>query len=797
MELLERSKDTIKEVIYDFLQEHRNAYNRLQLASKIKIEGKEHALFLKALKELKKEEAIFQNRHGDFELFVHPTLLKGIMRMHKKGFGFVSIEGQEDLFVRNDDVRGAYDGDEVLIRKIPDPMHQGKFAARVEKILKHEERCRVGEVISSNKEYFQIQPDEPNFLARVFLEKKQYPQIAIGHKILFKPQKYLQQHNILAELFGILGHVNDPGVDILSIVSRYQIPTEFSQEIYDVLRQLPEEVSLNEVNRRKDLREKMILTIDGADAKDLDDAVSLEIDEEGHFILGVHIADVSHYVEKGGLIDQEAFERGTSVYLADRVIPMLPQSLSNGICSLHPDVDRLTLTCEMVIDYQGNIVRKTFYESVIRSKVRMTYKDVNLLLTDKDAELAKKYADFVDTFKEMKKLSDILQRKRWERGALDFNIDEAKIIVDESGKTIDVQKRERGESEKLIEQFMIEANEAVASAFFEKNLPFIYRVHDVPKDAKLEVFKKVTNSLGIKTAGLKLDGQIKPKALQQLLLKINEKPQHSLLSTLVLRSMQKAIYDNENIGHFGLASKDYTHFTSPIRRYPDLIVHRLLKHYFITGHDEIQAKSYNEEMLHEIAIQASKTERRAIECERDVEMMKMAEYMEKRIGETYEGILSGVTQGGLYVELTNMIEGYIPIEALIDDYYFFEEEQLTLRGRRTNRQFKMGDKVKIVVASANKKTATIRFDIADLHGKEASFHFEKRQNKRLFGQTGRHTKDGNKSFGHKKTYKKNDDKKRVGKNEGSSRKPAIKSEHVAANRGTQKNNQKNRYAKKR
>ena len=470
---------------------------------------------------------------------------------------------------------------------------------------------------------------------------------------------------------------------------------------------LPSEVKEEEMVGRRDLRDKTIFTIDGADTKDIDDAISLDMLENGNYSLGVHIADVSYYVKEGSEIYQEAMERGTSVYLADRVIPMLPHKLSNGICSLNEGVDRLAMSCVMEIDSKGNVVSYDIFESVIRSRKKMTYTDVNKIIEENI--IPEGYEPFADTLIKMEELAQILRKHKVERGYIDFGIDESKIIVDETGKAIDIKLRNRGKGENLIEDFMIAANETVATCIYFMELPFIYRVHGEPNEEKINSFLTFVSSLGYTLSGKIKD--MHPKTMQSILNQLKDKKEFHILSSLLLRSMQKAIYDTNNIGHFGLASERYTHFTSPIRRFPDTTVHRLLRKYLFKAQIDKDSIMSEEQKLPYIAEHSSKKERDSIDCEREVDDMKKAEYMMDHIGEKYTGMISGITSFGMFIELPNLIEGLIKIDSLTDDVYTFDESTITLKGKKNKRGYRLGDNVDVVVVAANKEAKTIDFQI--------------------------------------------------------------------------------------
>ena len=756
----------VKERILAYLesQKDKQGITREKLVKDLKIAKNDRHLFYDVLAKMEKENLIARKQNGTYVLAEKPEEFKGVLHTNRKGFGFISVENEaeDDYFVRGLDLHGAVDGDVVIFRKIRDNLHNDRMAASVIRVETRANHRQVGTITQGNKKYFFLNSDNQHMTQRFLISKQENKHLVIGHKVVVVPEEYLNNDEVVGRVIEVLGHENTPGIDILSIVKQHDIPTEFPHEVDVQVESVPNEVDPAEVANRTDLRDLLTITIDGADAKDLDDAISLKKAGNGNAILYVHIADVSHYVKPDSPIDKEALLRGTSVYLADRVIPMLPVQLSNGICSLHPQVDRLTLTCEMEIDHRGLIVEKKFYSSVINSDERMTYHDVNLIYKEKDASLIKKYQHIYPMLLEMYDLSLLLKKRRHENGYLDFDISEAKIIVDKTGKAIDIQARTQEVAEELIEQFMLIANEATASYFAAEVLPFIYRIHGIPKDTKLDVFRKVASNMRVNVSKIRNTAALKPKALQALLETINEKEDHQLLSTLLLRTMQKAEYSTNNIGHFGLAMRNYTHFTSPIRRYPDLIVHRMIRHFIL---DEKQYAMDNEQLgtvLKDIAHETSIAERRAVDCERAVTSMKMAEYMQDHIGEHYSGIISGVINSGFFVELDNLVEGKVAVESLTDDYYMFVPEELLFLGRRTKKQYRMGNRVDVVVESASKELSEIRFV---LDGMQRNFpkgrSQQSRQTRSNFdanstrgdGQTSEHNKHGRKKNKKKKASK--------------------------------------------
>ena len=661
---------------------------------------------LKDLNDLEDNLSVYRTNKNNYMLFNNSHLKIGKLIGNKKGYGFVDIEGDEDVFISASNMNGAIHGDRVIVEIIS---KKGlDLEGRIVKIVDRKFKQMVGEFYYSNG-IPKIKLDEQKLNIDIVIDKNKTLGAMDGHKVLIKIREKLHGNCYKAEVMKILGHKNDPGVDILSIVNKYGINDTFSDEVMEEVDKLPNEVSEEEMVGRRDLRNACIFTIDGDDTKDIDDAISIDILDNTNYKLGVHIADVSYYVKENSKIDEEAYDRGTSVYLADRVIPMLPHKLSNGICSLNPGVDRLAVTCEMEINHKGEVVSYDIYESVIRSKKQMTYKCVNKILEENI--VTEGYEPFVDSLNKMLELSKILRAYKTKRGCIDFNIEEAKIVVNDKGEAIDVVLRNRGVGEKMIEDFMIAANETVASCVYFMDLPFVYRVHGEPNEEKINNFLKFISLLGYKVNGnIK---EITPKEMQKLLGQLSEKKEFSILSRLLLRSMQKAVYDKNNIGHFGIASKCYTHFTSPIRRYPDTTVHRLLRTYLFKHKIDNDTIDYWNNKLPFLTEHSSNKERDSIECEREVDDMKKAEYMEKHIGEEYDGMISSIMSFGIFVELANSVEGLIKIDDLTDDTYTFDEATFSLRGKKNKRGYRLGDNIRIKVKAANKEAKTVDFVIAD------------------------------------------------------------------------------------
>ena len=632
-------------------------------------------------------------------------LLKGIMRINKKGFGFVEIDNrEEDIYVSENNLNGAIHGDIVLVEIISKKTAKD-VEGRILRVVKRPVTRYVGEInFRKNNGYVTL--DDKKVKVEIEVKKEDSLNAVDGHKVVVELGKKINNHKYQGKVVEIIGHKNDPGVDILSIVYKYNINVDFPDDVKEQVSMMPMEVSEEELKDRRDLRNTVIFTIDGDDTKDIDDAISIKKLSNGHYELGVHIADVSYYVKEGSPLDNEAMERGTSVYLVDRVIPMLPHELSNGICSLNPNVDRLAISCVMEFDSNGKQIKYDIFPSVIRSRIQMTYKKVNSILEDN--VIPEGYEDFADDLRLMKELADILRAMKVRRGYIDFDVDEAKILVDENCVPTDVVLRNRGTGEMLIEDFMIAANECVATHIYFMNLPFIYRVHDMPKEEKIRSYLSFIGNLGYQIPGNIKD--FKPKSMQKLIEYLSDKKEFKILSELLLRSIQKAIYQKENIGHYGLASSCYTHFTSPIRRYPDTTVHRLLRTYLFNHDMSSDTIRHWDEKLVYVAEHSSSRERASVDCEREVEDMKMAEYMEKHIGEEFEGMISTVTNFGMFVELDNLIEGLVPIKDM-NDFFNYDEERMTLTGERSHVKYTIGERVVVKVVRASKEEKMIDFEV--------------------------------------------------------------------------------------
>ncbi len=680
----------------------------------LSIEDLDHLLELKTVDEFREledtvnkmccEYTIYRTNKNRYMTFDRSPLKKGVLRVNKKGYGFVEIPDSEDIYIESSNMNGALHND-LVVAEVTGHKEKNKLEGRILKILERNLNFVIGEFyLEDNCGHLIL--DEENLKMNVIIEPQYIHGAVDGHKVQVRLLEQKTDTTYYGEVIKILGHKNDPGVDILSIVYKYEINDTFPEEVEEELKKIPSEVSEEDKKNRRDLTNQVIFTIDGADTKDIDDAVSIQKLENGNYQLGVHIADVSYYVKEGTALDINAMDRGTSVYLVDRVIPMLPHQLSNGICSLNEGVERLTISCVMEIDQTGKIIDYDIFESYIKSRKKMTYTAVNSILEENI--VPEGYEDFVEDLKMMADLAKILRKSKLARGYLDFDVDEAKILVDEKCHPTDIVLRERGVGENLIEDFMIIANECVATHIFYMELPFIYRVHEIPKEERIHDFLSYIGTLGYVYHGNMKDNS--PKEIQGLLNYLKDKKEFKILSSLLLRSMQKAVYKAENLGHYGLASKCYTHFTSPIRRYPDTTVHRLLRTYLFQHDLSNDTLHHWEEKLPVVAEIASSREKASVNCEREVEDMKMAEYMEDHIGEEYEGMISGIMNFGIFIQLDNLVEGLCRLSDL-NEFFHYDEKNMCVIGEKTKTKYSLGDRVLIKVVRASKEEQTIDFEI--------------------------------------------------------------------------------------
>lgn len=684
-----------------------------QIMEVLDISPKDQDMLESVLNQMEKEGSLVVTKKGKYALPEDLGFLVGRIQGHPKGFGFLipDNKGEEDVFIAAENMEGAMHNDRVMVRLLNRRSEGAKSReGEVVRILERANKTVVG-LLEKEKHFGFVIPDDSRIAFDIFVPEKEIKGIESDSKVVVEIVRWPEpRRNPEGRIVEVLGHKDKAGIDILSIVRQFNLPEEFPEEVKEAARKIPQEVTDNDLVGRKDLRHLNTITIDGADAKDFDDAVSIELLENGNYLLGVHIADVSHYVKENSIIDKEAYKRGTSIYLVDRVIPMLPFELSNGICSLNPNVDRLTLSVFMQIDHDGQVVDYSIHESVIKSKYRMVYEDVSKILEENDQELIDKYSDIIDDLRNMEKLYEILNKRRQERGSLDFDLEETKITLDIEGKPIDVMPYDRRVSNRIIEEFMLICNETIAEHIYWQQIPFIYRIHEEPTIEKMLDFNEFIHNFGYRLKGI--GGEIHPKVLQDLLKKIEGTREEAIISAVMLRSLQKARYSHENLGHFGLATNYYCHFTSPIRRYPDLMIHRIVK---ATLHNELSEKRIKqlEDILPGMADHCSQRERLADEVERETEDLKKAEYMADKIGMEYEGIISGVTEFGIYVQLPNTVEGLVRISSIEDDYYVYNEKHYCLIGERTRKIYRLGDIVKVRVVKVNIDERNIDFVLAE------------------------------------------------------------------------------------
>jgi len=693
----------MKEQILALLKGEETSFELSQIMDKIG--NNEIVEVNNALQELVDDGIVYRTKREKFMYFPYSHLKQGFLEVNKKGFGFVRTS-EGDIYIDEKNINGAIHDDLVNVELIS-PDYEPRKEGKIVKIVKRNLNQIVGEFYYE-KGVGKVIPDDPRLKVNIKIKQEDCVDAVNGHKVLVTLEKDPGKLNRKWVISKIIGHKDEPKVDILSVAYKYGIREDISEEAQEQLKTIPSSVSIEEIESRQahDLRDEMIFTIDGDDTKDIDDAISIKKLANGNYKLGVHIADVSNYVTDKSPLDIDACEKGTSSYLANTVIPMLPHYLSNGICSLNPEVDRLALSCVMEINNEGKVVDYEIYESVIQSRKQMTYKNVNKIL--EEGIIPEGYEQYVNDLTLMKELSDILRKSKIKRGYINFDQEEAKIITDENGKPIDIKKRERGIGENMIEDFMIVANETVATYVFYQDLPFIYRIHEYPEEERINEFLRYVSVLGYKLTGKRKD--LHPKRIQEMLKELEDKPEYKILSGKLLRCMRKAIYSKENVGHYGLASKIYTHFTSPIRRYPDLKVHTILKEILNGKMTNDRIKYWQQELVY-IAQHSSERERAADDCEREVDDMKMAEYMEEHIGEEYQGMISSIMNFGIFVELDNLIEGLVHIQDLKDDYYIYDELTETLKGERTGKMYRLGDRVDVKVIAASKQEKTIDFEI--------------------------------------------------------------------------------------
>ena len=681
---------------------------RRDMRAMLSVPQEDREKFENLINELIAEGRVFETKKGKLASPKDLQMATGTFIGHARGFGFVTPDaGGEDIFIPASETMGAMQKDRVLYKVLHKAEKSKKADGVIVRILERGQQRIVGTFEAGSKGYGFVVADDKKIAKDIFISRENTKGAVTGHKVVVEITDYGEdRRNPEGKVIEILGHINGPGVDILSVIRRYELAVEFPEEVYAEIEHLGTEVAEADKKGREDLRDLLTITIDGADAKDLDDAVSLKRLGNGNFELGVHIADVSHYVRENTALDKEAYARGTSVYLVDRVIPMLPHKLSNGICSLNPHVDRLALSCLMEVNGRGEVVSHRILESVINSDYRMTYTAVREILEDGAPALLEQYAEILPMLEDMEELRQILGEKRRKRGSVNFDLPESKIILDENGKPIDIKPYEKSIATNMIEEFMLVGNETIAENSFWQEMPFMYRSHQEPDEDKLEKMEQFLRGFGYYLR--KKDGEIHPRELQKVLQKAEETDEERIITRMVLRSMMQARYTAENGGHFGLAAKYYCHFTSPIRRYPDLEIHRMIKK-MLHGELDEKASAYYRRKMPDWAKHCSKQERVAEDAERDTDALKKVEFMEDKVGQIYEGIISGVTNWGIYVELPNTIEGMVALSQMDDDYYEFDEKKMLVFGKRTKKSYRLGDKVIVSVAKVDRMMGTIDF----------------------------------------------------------------------------------------
>lgn len=702
-----------QELILNFMKdENYTPMKAKEMAMILGVPKKEYNKFLDIIRYLEENYKIVKNRKNRYRL-IGENFVEGIYRKNQRGFGFVKIDDREDeIYIAKEDSLNALNGDRVLIEITEEQNKVKRAEGKIKKIIKHEKETVVG-TFQESRNFGFVVPDDKAFGTDIFISKGKFLNAKNNQKVVVKITKYPQKgKNAEGEIIEVLGSIDEAGVDMLSIIKEYDLPAEFPENVIEEAKKYGNKIDEKDIQNRIDCRQDIIFTIDGEDAKDLDDAVRVIKLKNGNYRLDVHIADVSYYVREGSLLDKEAQIRGTSVYMLSRVIPMLPKELSNGICSLNAGQDRFTLSCSMEINNKGEVVSAEVYKGIINVTERMNYHDVQKILDKSDEKVLKKYEKYIGNFELMAELAEILKKKRLEQGYLNLDIPESKIDLDENGKVISIGKYETSFSNEIIEQFMLSANETIAEKFYWLEAPFIYRVHEDPDIEKVKELNKFLYNFGLKIRIV--NEKIYPKEVSKILEEIKGKEEEKVVSTLILRTLKIARYEAENKGHFGIASKYYCHFTSPIRRYPDLFIHRIISKYLEENY--VVSDKFIEDFKQKAidrARMSSEREKVATKAERDSEDMKKAEFMQDKIGQEYEGIISSVTQFGIFVELENTVEGLIRFENLGNEYFIYDENRKRLIGENSNKVYKLGDKVKIRVVSANKLLRQIDFEIVE------------------------------------------------------------------------------------
>ncbi|MEZ0537826.1 ribonuclease R [Caldicellulosiruptoraceae bacterium PP1] len=708
-----RDFDAKKEEIYVLMREE--SYHPMtidELLKTLELSEDDRDDLKKILELLEDEGKVIKTKKGRYGLSEHMGLYLGTIEGNQRGFAFLIPDNPDisDIYISAEDLNGAMHGDRVLVKVIGIPAEGKKNEGYVERILKRGLTKIVGRYEDS-KNFGFVVPDDQRIAYDFYIPKNYKGKAKTGQKVVVEITHYPEKRrNPEGRIVEVLGYEGAKGVDILSIIKKYELEEEFPDEVLKEIKNIHDEVTTEDIKDRVDLRHLNTITIDGEDAKDFDDAVSIEKLKNGNYLLGVHIADVSYYVKANTHLDKEAYKRGTSVYLVDRVIPMLPEKLSNGICSLNPNVDRLTFSVMMEIDKNGNVVKHDIFESVIKSKERMTYTNVTKILKRSDDEVVARYRHLIDDLELMKELALILREKRMKRGALDFDFDEAKVLLDKNGKPIDVYRYEITISNKIIEEFMLICNETVANHFYWMHVPFLYRVHEEPDYEKILNFAEFIYNFGYVLKGL--SNKVHPKSLQAVLEQSKGTPEERIIHTICLRSLKKARYSEQPLGHFGLSTDYYSHFTSPIRRYPDLVIHRIMKEVLFGDWNDKKSNRWQKK-LPEIAKWTSQRERLAEEAELETVDLKKVEFMQDKVDEEFEGIISNVTAFGFFVELENTIEGLVRVSSLFDDYYIFNPKSYSLIGEKTKKRYRIGDKVKVRLLSANISLRQIEFVVID------------------------------------------------------------------------------------
>ena len=699
-----------EEIILEFMKDPEyKPMKAKEIAIILGVPKKEYPKFQEAIAELEKEFKIGKNHKNKYKV-IKEEYKEGNFRKNAKGFGFVNIGEEDEIYISKENTNNALNGDIVLVEILEEKNKLKKAEGKIKKIIKHEKDTIVG-TFQNNRNFGFVVPDDKNFGTDIFISKSNFGKARNGHKVLVEITKYPKNDKKAeGKIIEILGKPNEAGVDMLSLIKEYRLPSRFPEPVVKEAQKFGDKIEEKDIQKRIDNRKDIIFTIDGEDAKDLDDAVRVTKMENGNYRLDVHIADVSHYVKENSLLDNEALIRGTSIYMLGRVIPMLPRELSNGLCSLNAGQDRFTLSCSMEINKEGKVVSSEVYKGIINVKERMNYHDVQKILDKSDTDVLERYKPYIKDFETMAELATILKNRRMEQGYLNLDIPESKIDLDINGKVINIGKYETSFSKEIIEKFMLIANETIAEKFYWLQAPFIYRVHEDPDIDKVKELNKFLFNFGM---NIKISNEkVYPTEFSKILEQIKGKEEEKVVSNLILRTLKVAKYESENKGHFGIASKYYCHFTSPIRRYPDLFIHRIISKYLDNNYDvpEKWIEDYMQK-AEDRARESSEREKIATKVERESEDLKKAEYMEGKIGEEYEGIVSSVTQFGIFVELPNTVEGLIRFDDLGDEYFIYDENRKRLIGERTNKTYQIGDKVKIRVKSASKMLRQIDFEV--------------------------------------------------------------------------------------